>query len=196
MMNEEPPWAKNPRVVDELRTQLFRIRAAVSADQLWNRVLTRDDRRLLGDDLETAWRNLGTVGMWQKIRKVSRERAIIEVGLKLGTLAPSTYEWLAREFGDQPIQKRSSEVPEWSATNGRLLWDGRLIRSVRIMGKPSHIQLILDSFQRSAWENRVKNPLTGGQQQLHQVLRSLNNKLKRIRFRAWEGGQFISWETR
>ena len=62
------------------------------------------------------------------------------------------------------------------------------------MRNPSNIQQILDQFQLQLWPSRIDNPLESDQEKLHQTLRSLNQGLEKIRFRAQEGGEAVIWE--
>jgi hypothetical protein len=194
MVEKQPAWASNPRIVEELRTQYYRVKAAVSAARLWEQILTERDRRRLGGDLEAIWKRLGTVGMWSKLHGVSQEQAILELGHKLGWLEQTKYEWLLREIGIKAGSSSASLIPEWNSSTGELRWQGQVVCRIRIMGKPSNIQAIAAAFQEEDWSGRIQNPLRGGQEQLHQSLRSLNKGLKKIRFHAHEGGHAITWQ--
>jgi hypothetical protein len=185
----------NLRVLREMRTQYHRVKARLSAYQLWERVLSPQDRRRLGGDLEKCYAELGTVGMWMKLRRVSQVRAILELALKLGFLSQETYHWLLHEVGHKPNAQEQSDRPDWQASTGELRWKGRVIRRVRILKNPANVQTVLAKFQRANWPARIKNPLRFGQQQLHQTLRSLNERLQKIRFHGQEGGQAITWEV-
>lgn len=66
--------------------------ALQSAWELWDVHLRPADRESLGGDFETAWRDGGTFGLWMKARSASFERAVLDVGFKLGFLAPGEYE--------------------------------------------------------------------------------------------------------
>jgi hypothetical protein len=88
------------RVMEVLETNALRIQPAVSAARLWEEVLTASERWHLGGDLPALWCQLGTAGMWRKLRGVSWERAVVEVASQLGFLGPSTARWLLRELGE------------------------------------------------------------------------------------------------
>jgi hypothetical protein len=88
------------RVVDVLQTNALRIQAALSAARLWEEVLTEAERRRLGDHLESLWRQLGTAGIWRKLRGVSLERAVVDVARELGLVDDPTARWLLRELGE------------------------------------------------------------------------------------------------
>jgi len=185
------PWP--PDVLEALQTAYGRIEPLTAAERLWHRVFTDEDRLQLGGDLTECYPRLGTVGMWVHVRHVSPERAVVEVARALNFLDEATAEWLLREIGDQPPQ---IERPFWNRANGELLWGDQVIRFIRVLREPSNIQRIVDAFQQAGWPSRVDNPLTLGQQQLHQALRSLNQRLEVIYFRSQEGGLAITWERR
>jgi hypothetical protein len=90
----------SPQAIEEFRTNALRIRAPVSAERLWSRYLTLQDRQRLGGDIQKAYKKFSTAGMWMKIRGVSFPRAIAEVAMKLGFLRQDDYEWLLREAGE------------------------------------------------------------------------------------------------
>jgi hypothetical protein len=92
---------KLPKHVQELRTQYLRVKAVVSAERMWDRMLTPEDRIRLGGDFEQAFsQQHGTLGMWMKLRGVSAERALIDVAYGTGFLTESTRDWLLREVGE------------------------------------------------------------------------------------------------
>jgi hypothetical protein len=101
------PLQLSPRAFEELQTNALRIKAAVSALRVWERVFSDEDRRRLGGDLEAAWRRYGTAGMWQQLRGVTAGRAVVEVAHVLGFLDEHSRRWLLRELGevaDDPAQ--------------------------------------------------------------------------------------------
>lgn len=66
-----PAWAE-----EEWKTAILRMKGTAAALRLWQRVLTDEDRRRLGGDLEEAYvQHCGAVGMWRHLRGVSVPRA-------------------------------------------------------------------------------------------------------------------------
>jgi hypothetical protein len=119
---------------EELQTTFHRIRAAVSAAWLWDRVLTEAERRRLGGNLEPAWREHGTAGMWRKLRGVSLPRAVVEVARELNLMDERTRVWLLRELGEAPDDP--AEALEAAIASGDLVlverpreayWRGQLL---------------------------------------------------------------------
>jgi hypothetical protein len=186
----------SPQVAEELTTQALRVEPWVSADRLWTRVLTEEDRQCLGGNLEECYPRLGTAGMWMELRGVSAERAVIEVARELGFLTEQTAQWLLREVGEEVPGQSSPDHPSWHSERGELRLGVDVIRSVRVMAEPSNIQRILDAFQAAGWPARIDDPLPNGpdQQRLHQVVLSLNEGLEAVRFHVQEGGQAVTWK--
>ena len=122
--------------------------------------------------------------------------AILEVARKLDHVSEQDYVWLLRELGLEANPIPAPNHPRFDRSSGKLFLGKKLIRLVRLNRNPTNIQIILDSFQKADWVPRIENPLQLGQQQLHQVLRSLNDGLKKIKFHALEGGRAIRWELR
>ena len=168
----------------------------MSADRLWERVLTDEEQQRLGGNLSDAYYRLSTAGMWMELRGVSVERAIIEVAHELSFLTESNARWLLREIGeDSPTPPPTPEHPNWHRESGELRSGAQVIRRVRVMASPSNIQLILNAFQAAGWPSRIDDPLPDGpdQQRLHQAILSLNEGLDSIRFHVQEGGQAVTW---
>jgi hypothetical protein len=88
-------------------------------------------------------------------------------------------------------------VPSWNKSIGELRFRGVVIRKVRIMARPSNIQIILNSFEEQGWPERIDNPLPGGvdQDRLNSALQSLRQGLRDIRFQMREGARAITWSA-
>jgi hypothetical protein len=186
----------SPAVADELQTQRLRIMPIASAERLWERVLTAEDRQRLGGDLALCYTRLrGTAGIWMELRGVSYERAIIEVARGLGFLRDRNAEWLLREIREEPAPPTDPSCPIWDPGKGELRLGGGVIRKVRVMAQPTNVQRILNAFQAAGWPSRIDDPLSGrlDQQRLHQAVISLNKGLAAIRFHVQEGGQAVTW---
>jgi hypothetical protein len=76
------------------------VRLRISAEHLWNRNLNDHDRKRLGGDFEEAYKSLGTIGIWAKLRGISRRRAAVEVARKVGFITEETQESLLRAVGE------------------------------------------------------------------------------------------------
>lgn len=87
-------------VQEHLRTYLNRVRAAISARYLWDRVFTPDQREHLGGDVEAAFAVGGTVGMWMRLHGVNHVRALLDVARALNHIDETNYRWLLRETGE------------------------------------------------------------------------------------------------
>ncbi len=184
-------------VAEKFYEAFLRVKAGAVAIRMWERLFTEEDRERLGGDLDTCFAELGTARMWARAKGVSMEQAVIDVARGLELMSEQTANWLMRELKiEAPGATAHTDRPYWDAAQGKLRFGGRVIRTIRVMKNPSNIQRIVDAFQRAGWPTRVKNPLSRGQQQLHEALRSLNQGLKRIGFRSQKGGQAIIWEPR
>lgn len=198
MARQSTGWRQNPRIVEQIENYELRVQSPTVAGLLWERVLTENQRQRLGNNLAACLRHGATVGMWMRLHKVSQPRAILDVAHAIGLLSESDYSWLLREVGGgrrrvARASKQSQGRPSWNWREGKLCWNGRVIRQIRSLSNPSHLHRILDAFQKARWRQQIKNPMTRGQLQLHQVLRSLNSGLKQIRFHGRQGGTVITW---
>lgn len=81
----------------------FKVNCFAAAELVWDRILTESQRRSLGSTLVAALRDHhNTVGMWRHLYQVSYQRAVIDLGEKVGFLSSSDVDWLLREGGDLP----------------------------------------------------------------------------------------------
>jgi hypothetical protein len=96
--NALPEWVK-----EDWNTAYQRVRGTAPALRLWHRVLTAEERRRLGGDLDAAYaRHRGAVGMWMHLRGVSVPRAAVAVAVAIGFLDAGTGQALLRALGEEP----------------------------------------------------------------------------------------------
>jgi hypothetical protein len=148
MKTKSPAWASNSRIAEELQDQRLRVGAFVSAARLWERVLSKRDLQRLDDNLERCYAQLGTVGMWRRLRRVSQARAVADLAHVLGFLDQTNYRWLLRGIGEKPKAEEQRDRPHWQAATGELRWRSRVVRRLRILSRPTNIQIILDAANR------------------------------------------------
>ena len=98
-------------VVEKLRESLMRLKTFTVASRLWNKGFSDHDRQKLGGDLQTAYRRLGTVGMWRELRGGTLERAIVEASSKLSFLNDFYRDWLLGELGETLKSPGRSDKP-------------------------------------------------------------------------------------
>jgi len=125
-----------------------------------------------------------------KCHGVCEDQAVVEIAEGLTLVSSGTARWLRRALDlDSSVSSGPANHPNWDLDRGELTFNGEVIRRVRILRTPSQIQQILDHFQSAGWPTRIDNPLTLGQQQLHETIRFLNCGLTRIRFHGPRGGR-------
>lgn len=81
----------SPSVVQALNEARARIVPAGSAWRMWERLLAPAERRELGDDFESRFRELGTIEIWRRLKSCSRHRAVLDVAYGIGFLTEPTY---------------------------------------------------------------------------------------------------------
>ncbi len=122
-----PLWVQR-----DWETACGRAKGKVAAVRLWDRVLTMDDRRRLGDDLDAAYAKYsGAVGMWRQLHGVSAPRAVVAVAVAIGFLDAGTGRALLRALGEEPDDPADA-VEAAVASRGLVLvesppqafWDG------------------------------------------------------------------------
>jgi hypothetical protein len=124
-IHQFPPW-----VVRDWQEAVVRVRGALPARLLWDRVLTADDRSRLGGDLGKAFAAADAPRMWMKLRGVTFPQAVFAVGTALDLLAPAKGRAVLEHFGDEPSDLATA-----------------LDRAIEAKG------LVLTEFPRKAWWN-------------------------------------------
>src|SRR5262245_57971979 len=114
-----------------LRVELF-----VTAGILWRECFSDMDREILGQNFIAAYKQHGTIGMWQTIHGGSETRAVIEVGLRTEHLDQQRYKWLLREF--EGIQENTDPTrPRWDSVEGKLYYQNRVVKEPAIREPPT-----------------------------------------------------------
>ncbi len=103
---------------------------------------------------------------------------------------------MLREIGESETN-HVRVLPVWNQDTGELRFGDQVVRRVRSRTRADNIVRILDAFQEDGWPDRIDDPLPGGSdsQRLREAVRTLNQDLERIRFRADGTGTGIAWET-
>ena len=96
----------------------YRIQCPSSAQRLWERHFSAEDRQQFESDLVAAYRRYSTFGLWANLRGVTLDRAVLDVGLALNFLTQPDYEWLVREIGEFPT---ADEAKDGAITAGDLV---------------------------------------------------------------------------
>jgi hypothetical protein len=184
--------------LETLNTQRSRVNCAWSADRVWNRFLSDEDRKKLGDNLDSAYSDHhGLIGMWIKIRKVSVAQATIDLGFLLGFIDQPTKNWLLQEFGEiTASEAHQADLPVWNRERGELSCGGKVIRKIRKRNQAKNIVKVLDAFQEEGWPHRIDDPLPNGPDgaRVNQTRDSLNQNLQVIRFHGDGTGQGFTWD--
>ena len=111
----------------------LRVQTANTANDLWVKVFSPQERARLGDDLEVAYRRGGPVRMWATVYGCSDVRAVIDMAHKLNHLNSGDREWLLKE-ADELLD--AEEAFEYAIANNELVlnsqtrevyWNGDLI---------------------------------------------------------------------
>ncbi|MFM8803706.1 MAG: hypothetical protein ACKOK8_07325, partial [Planctomycetia bacterium] len=87
----QPATVRRSDLPERLRTKLEelapRVHGVLAANAVWAREFSDAERKSLGDDAYTAWKQYGgTAGMWAAVREVSRDQAIVQIAYALDWL--------------------------------------------------------------------------------------------------------------
>lgn len=98
MAARRPKWAKNPDVVNLVKSLVSQLQSPAMAARLWHEFLSPSDHRRLGA-LEKWYPKPGTVGIWTKLRRVTPIKALMDLVDAFGLADKMKYQWLQREWG-------------------------------------------------------------------------------------------------
>jgi hypothetical protein len=100
--------------------------------------------------------------------------------------------------GTVPVQTRSELKPHWDKARGRLYYGDQ--EAKRVIKLAVNVLKVLDAFQACGWKYEIADPLADPHakkkdaQRLHETVKSLNKKLRYIKFRADGSGTGFRWE--
>ncbi|HEX3655210.1 MAG TPA: hypothetical protein VHV55_05370 [Pirellulales bacterium] len=87
--------------------------------------------------------------------------------------------------------------PHWNRQSGKLLFNDRVVKTIRRLGIATNVVPVLDAFEELGWPERIDDPLPGGadSQRLQDTVKSLNSGLdQELHFRADGAGRGFVWE--
>lgn len=198
VMSSELTKELPPKLGELLHACYLRSQAPAMVERLWERFLTQQQRQQLSGDLRTALQHGGVIAMWRRLFGVDENRAIVEVGRRVGGLCAADYEWACRELGLLPTDSGSPVPtrPSWDRDARELKFGGEVIRRIGRANMALNLIRLLDVFEEDGWSSRVDDPLPGSPDavRLHKAIRSLNRGLTRIKFHADGTGEGVRWE--
>lgn len=186
----------SPDLRQELSELRQKLRTPAAFLLAWKRILTEGDREQLGNNVEDLGHTEDLIEYWMRWRNLSRERAILDLGLKLNLLAEADHRRLLEAFGGKhrPLPGKGKR-PIWDREARELRFEGRVIRRLRSLKVARNVVAILDTFEASGWQGQIANPLDTAiaPERLHDAVYSLNKGLAGIAFHVEGDGARISW---
>jgi hypothetical protein len=190
----------------QLQEMTARFETPNGAEKVWEDVFSDTDRKKLGNKLNEAWREHGTVGMASKVWRCSRDEALIRLCEECGSYDAATLRRMRRDKNLVVATNRKvrrSRRPRWNKEKGELQYEGKVVRCVRI-GVATHVMNILDHFELENWPRRIDSPLhpnkgvrvgpKGDSATLRDAIKSLNTGLTGIEFCADGRGLGVTWK--
>jgi hypothetical protein len=186
------------RTAEYLQELYVRLGLPPLVEKLKQEVLTAEEVKLLNRERLSATAlptNVAAAILHVVVqhRKVSTERALLDLSRRVDLLADGRYESLRRAIGE-PVDARDRDVPNWDRAVGELVFRGEIIR--RVSPRASNLHPVLDAFQEENWKSRIDSPLPGGKnsRKLREAVRSLNDGLEKIRFFCDGRAEGVQWE--
>jgi hypothetical protein len=176
------------RAIQELATKL---RGKTIARRVWEEMLSPHEHTQLPLQEFLASHPVDT---FARMRRVPRERAVLDMSLELEFLSEQQYRRLLRQL--HLADRNRLDGPVWNADRLELMLRGQVVRRLRYRGRARNVVRILDTFQELEWPDRIDDPLPGGadSERLRDTIKSLNRGLIGLRFRADGTGYGIVWE--
>lgn len=175
-----------PRTKEKLRELISVLRAPSLIVALFQDALTKKEARLVGGagvfepaepkDWVIPQRIIEVVAQQ---RRLSLERALLELARRLDLISVGQYEGLREGIGEPVVTPQ--EVPVWDPESGELRYYGEVVRTVDLR-RAKNIQQILNDFQEVGWRSWIANPFPKETRTLTHTLETLNEGLRFIRF--------------
>jgi hypothetical protein len=176
------------RARDELQRFLSYIRSAGWERRILERCFTDEERRAFGSERTGREQQQGAdtprvpIDLWYaQRRKISRVKAIVELGCGMGSGNPASYNWILEAIGEEvPVNSQSRRLV-WDRHLRELRLDGRVVRRIRGLRVAKNVVAILDAFENSSWQDyHVTNPLAPDRddQTLREAVATLNEGLR------------------
>lgn len=112
-MSNIPTRQPSARAVEEFQTVEIRTQLLISAENLWERHFTAEERQRLGGNLNRAYCDCGgTAQMWQKLNGGTVVRALLDVAIRINVVSKGDYQWLLRECAEDvnPLDAMSAAI--------------------------------------------------------------------------------------
>ena len=122
------------------------LRGSNVALMVWNDLLTKEDKRKLGNNLEPQYRKHGTIGIWMKLRNLSQNAAIVDLAYRMDLIAGAEKDRMEEALGSGTVAVQAIDKPTWDGVCGRLYWGTTTIRIVK-PAKRSNVRAILTAFE-------------------------------------------------
>jgi hypothetical protein len=151
---------------------------------------------LPGSILHRCYNRWGAVGIWMRLKKLTKPLAIVDLAYEHGFLTEPDQRRLRRSLGEKLTEFRSSSLLRWDRESGSLSFSGRTVKKVRSLSVAKNVVLVLDAFQQTGWSDKIASPFEAKDQVLHDTVQSLNAKTKKIAFHACDDGCGISCSRR
>ena len=181
----------------------MRIIGAPAFVKFWDYVLTEQERKTLGDDIDRCYNaDLLPVNHLGPLRDWSPERSIVEIAYRLNHLSTVEYRRLVTNVlggsvgSSQPVENepQRNHVPKWDAQSGKLTYGGKVCRSIKVL-RATSIVPVLNAFETAGWPDHLSVTVDTSKdpQHIHQVVRNLNHDLSLLKF--FVQGDCISWAS-
>ncbi|MHB8865723.1 MAG: hypothetical protein ACYC6N_25375 [Pirellulaceae bacterium] len=178
-------------VACELQTLAAKLKGQASARRVWEQVLAPDEQ----EEMPLAeFCKKHCVEQFVQLRCVSHARAVLDVAHGIDLLSTNQYNRLLRDIGE--VDCHPTGKPFWNADTCELTFRGQVVRKIRGRNVAVNVCQILDVFQEDGWPDRIDDPLTDGPNanRVRETIRSLNDGLTLLKFRADGSGEGILWE--
>lgn len=173
------------------------VRVGPSVDRIWNGLLTEEERTLVEKDDSIG---PDIVDIWAKLRGISANRAIVDLGMELNLISDFDRRQLLKKLGEE-VKPSGPALPAWDRSAGTLRLGNAVVKRVRRLKVATNASLILNAFQEMGWPPHLDDPLPPNkklrqspEKRLQDAIKSLNEGLKLIRFRGDGTGKGIVWE--
>lgn len=197
---------------------LARVSTFQAAQDLWDTVLSVDEKKELvresektvtvvkrsrkgkrkkedrsGFELDMVYEQFQAIGMFMKTRGIDDPyKAAVKIGEQIDFLTPQAAKKLLLALGEKP-QNPSKDKPSLDRLNGCLMFRNERIKNIQSRKQPTNLEIILKIFEQKHWSHQVESPPDWDEEKIRETLKTLNHRLKTIKFERRSGSKIIQW---
>lgn len=142
-----------------------------------------------------VYKQFQAISMFMKTRGIDDPyKAAVKIGEQIDFLTPQAAKKLLLELGEK-IHNPTTAKPIWDRLNGCLMFRNEVIRNIQTRKNSTNPVVLLEIFEKDNWPHQIESPPDWDNEKIRETLRTLNRRLKIIKFEQRDGSKIIQWRV-